>query len=309
MKKVLFVLTMGFALFSMHFGSGNLVYPLALGSTFGAASLPALLGFLVTAVGFPAVGFLSMVLFKGEPKVFFGRFGPLVATAAIGVIVGVMGPFGCLARCIALTHTITTHVYADLSLELFSLLSCLLIFCLCLKKSRIVSILGKVLTPILLLTLAAVMVGGLFSDKDLYFNFENSLSNSCQGLFLGYQTMDLLAALFFCHLLFKPIQAYAEAHKLSPFRLAFQTSCVASLLLILTYAGFGLLSATHAELLQNVPPEFLLIRLSEYVLGANGAILTVGLVVFTCLTTAMALAAIFADFLTIELRLAYGYSL
>src|ERR1700690_1789049 len=111
MKKFLFVLTMGFALFSMHFGSGNLVYPLELGSKFGQASLPALLGLLVTAVGFPAVGFLSMVLFQCEPKAFFGRFGKLPAVLMIGVIVGVMGPFGCLARCVALTHTIITQLY------------------------------------------------------------------------------------------------------------------------------------------------------------------------------------------------------
>ncbi|HXF28425.1 MAG TPA: branched-chain amino acid transport system II carrier protein, partial [Chlamydiales bacterium] len=285
------------------------VYPLELGCKFGAASLPALLGLLVTAVGFPAIGFLSMVLFKGEPKVFFGRFGTLVATLCIGVIVGVMGPFGCLARCVALTHTITTQVYAGVSLELFSFLSCLLIFFLTIKKSRMVSLLGKVLTPFLLLTLAAVMVGGLFSDQNFSPNFENSFSNFYQGLFVGYQTMDLLAALFFCHILFKPLNSYAEKNNLSVFRLALQTSCVASGLLVLTYAGFGLLSATHADLLKGVAPEFLLIRLSEYVLGSNGALLTMGLVVFACLTTAMALSAIFADFLTAELKLPYVYSL
>ena len=309
MKKFLFVLTMGFALFSVHFGSGNLVYPLELGATFGPASLPALLGLLVTAVGFPAVGFLSLVLFQGEPKAFFGRFGRLPALLMIAVIVGVMGPFGCLARCVALTHTITTQIYTGISLELFSALSCLLIFFLTFRKNRLVALLGKVLTPFLLVTLTLIMVGGLLTDKSFSPIMKAGFSNFYQGLFVGYQTMDLLAALFFCHILFKPLESYAKKENISLFSLALQTSCVASFLLIVTYAGFGLLAATHADQLQGVAPEFLLIRVAEYVLGAKGALLTMLLVVFACLTTAMALATIFADFLTAELKFGYGYSL
>jgi len=309
MRHFLFVLTSGFALFAMHFGSGNLVFPLTLGCELQNNTLPALLGLLVTAVGFPAIGFLSMILFQGEPKAFFGSFGKLPALLMIGTIVGVMGPFGCLARCVALTHTIVHEGMPTLTLELFSALACLLVFLLTLKRARIVELLGKVLTPFLLLTLAVTLVAGFFSDKSTTFAFENSLQNFSRGLFEGYQTMDLLAALFFCHILFQPLQRYASTHNVSLFRLAMQISLVASLLLTLTYAGFGLLSASHATLLQNTPPELLLIRLSEYVLGAHGALLTMALVAFACLTTAIALAAIFSEFLRDTLKLPYFYAL
>ena len=64
MKHVAFVVTMGFALFAMHFGSGNLVYPLQTGALLGESILPALLGLIVTAVGFPAIGFLTLAEIK-----------------------------------------------------------------------------------------------------------------------------------------------------------------------------------------------------------------------------------------------------
>ena len=305
MKHLIFILTMGFALFSMHFGAGNLVYPLELGCTFGAASLPALCGLLVTAVGFPAVGFLSMILFQGEPKAFFGRFGPIVATLMIAIIVAVLGPFGSLSRCVALTYTITQETYSGLSLEFFSAFSCLVIFALLIRKNSVIALLGKFLTPLLLLTLVTIMIGGLFSETSFSPEFEHSSLNFCKGIVVGYQTMDLLAALFFCHILFKPLESYSRENNISLFRVAFQTSCVASLLLILAYVGFGLLSAMHADLLKGICPELLLLRLSEAVLGKSGALLTHALVVFACLTTAMALGAIFADFLVMTVKLPY----
>ena len=45
-----------FMLFSLFFGAGNLIFPPFLGQNAGSATLPAMLGFLLTAVVLPVLG-------------------------------------------------------------------------------------------------------------------------------------------------------------------------------------------------------------------------------------------------------------
>ncbi len=53
----------GIAIFSMFFGSGNVVFPLLLGKMTGEQIPWALLGLTITAVGAPLLGLLGSVLF------------------------------------------------------------------------------------------------------------------------------------------------------------------------------------------------------------------------------------------------------
>ena len=54
-----------FMLFSMFFGAGNLIFPPFLGQNAGSASLPAILGFLITAVVLPVLGVVVIAKFDG----------------------------------------------------------------------------------------------------------------------------------------------------------------------------------------------------------------------------------------------------
>ena len=43
-------------LFGMFFGAGNLIFPVHLGQMAGQNALPAIIGFIITAVGIPILG-------------------------------------------------------------------------------------------------------------------------------------------------------------------------------------------------------------------------------------------------------------
>ena len=43
-------------LFGMFFGAGNLIFPVHLGQIAGANVIPAMVGFIITAVGIPILG-------------------------------------------------------------------------------------------------------------------------------------------------------------------------------------------------------------------------------------------------------------
>lgn len=51
---------MAFTFFSMFFGAGNLIFPPFVGAQAGAAAVPAIIGFIVSAVGLPILGVLAV---------------------------------------------------------------------------------------------------------------------------------------------------------------------------------------------------------------------------------------------------------
>ncbi len=314
MKKFLFIITTGFALFSMHFGSGNLVFPLAMGASSQEFTWASLCGLLFTAVGLPMVGFLAIIKLAGSTRRFFNAFGPLTGLLVMTAIISILCPLGAMPRCIALTHTIMQELFSSITpkLSLFCIFACLVIYGCTFKKQVIVPLLGKILTPLLLLTLATILGYGLFKAPTLSFKVDNASSYALEGLFAGYQMMDLLAALFFSRLIFVPIERFAKEVNETPFSLGLSVALVACTLLALSYIGFGFLAQSYSTLLKDTPPEMLLVRLSEALLGPVGAYITASLAILACLTTAIALGVAFSEFLEVELlqkKISYSASL
>ena len=59
------MVTVSFMLFSLFFGAGNLIFPPFLGQNAGTATIPALVGFLITAVVLPVLGVIVVAKFDG----------------------------------------------------------------------------------------------------------------------------------------------------------------------------------------------------------------------------------------------------
>ena len=71
-NRQLSFVVIGLALFSMFFGSGNLIYPLFIGQLAEGQWITATMGFLLTAVLVPLAGVAAMVVYKGDYTAFFG---------------------------------------------------------------------------------------------------------------------------------------------------------------------------------------------------------------------------------------------
>src|SRR5205085_1194147 len=94
----------GFALFSMFFGSGNLVFPILVGKECGGHFFLSALGILFTGVFLPFLAVFAMMLFQGSISSFFTCFGQRGTFLFSLLILGLMGPFGVLARCLTVAH-------------------------------------------------------------------------------------------------------------------------------------------------------------------------------------------------------------
>lgn len=79
------LLLVGFTLFSMFFGAGNLIFPPDLGAKAGANLWPAFLGLAISAVGLPVAGVIAVARADGLDKL-AGRVHP----AVVGLLAGIL---------------------------------------------------------------------------------------------------------------------------------------------------------------------------------------------------------------------------
>ncbi len=304
MKTKTIVLSTGLAMFSMFFGSGNLVFPLVVGQMSEGHYGIAALGIIFTGVIVPILGMLAMLLFQGSQYDFFIRLGKPATFWFPLLALSIMGPFGVLARCITVAHGSFRLIFENTPLWGFSALACACIFLLTLKKTRIISLLGSILTPFLLLSLAVIVCLSVSSGGNSMPSIAegSSWASFKIGIFQGYQTMDLLAAFFFSTFVINHLKGHKtiqdNPHQSLPIFL--QSALISASLLALIYFVLVLMGSTYAQELSLVPPQEMLGFIAQKTLGSFAAPVVCATVVLACLTTAIVLTSLFADFLRTE---------
>ncbi len=291
-------LTAGFAMFSMFFGSGNLVFPLSIGYTTLDNCLGAALGLLLTGTLVPFLGLLALIYAGGSRQAFFAKLGRVPAFIVTFLILSILGPFGVCARCVLVSYGSIELLLPNLSLTLFSAVFCLLAALMTLNRQRVVRIIGRYLTPFLLLGIVLILAVGIYYAPVAKNSSLTSFQSFNAGLHQGYQTMDLLAAFFFS----ATVVEYLRAHvgKKAPLTLiareAVKASFVGVSLLGLIYVGFVSLGASYAPFLDAHHPESMLILIAKHTLGPMALPVIALTIVMACLTTLIILSSLFADF-------------
>jgi LIVCS family branched-chain amino acid:cation transporter len=302
------VFTTGFALFSMFFGAGNLIFPLIIGRSTGGNWIYALSGLAITAVIVPFLGLAGMIFFQADCRNFLNRIGKTPGFLLLLLLQLILGPLGVIPRLFTLMHAILKPYFLSLPLPLFCLIAALTIFICSFKKQNLIRILGIVLTPILLISLACLFVSG-FVYKSATPSFAVSPASSFwQGFLGGYNTMDLIAAFLFATVVLPHFQKETtfitspEEQKKTIFKKVFFSSLVAASLLLLTYIGICFISCYHAPPESaSFPSEAILGVIAYKLLGSTGGFIAAIAIVTACLTTAITLTLIFAEYLQKDL--------
>ena len=205
----------GFTLFSMFFGAGNLIFPPFLGAQAGQESWKAMAGFLVSAAGLPVLGVAAAALAGGLEKL-AGRVGPHFAAVFPVLIYLFIGPCLAIPRTASTSFEMTVLPAANaLGIDLegrflgvqgafaaqagYSVLFFIVAVLLSLKPERLTDRLGKVLCPTLLILIAVIFTGCLVWPVGIPSGPEASYRSApaLKGFLEGYGTMDTLAALNF----------------------------------------------------------------------------------------------------------------
>lgn len=198
------LLLVGFTLFSMFFGAGNLIFPPFLGAQAGTSTWPAMAGFALSAIGFPILGVVAVARSGGLSRL-AGRVHPRFAAVYTMLIYLSIGP------CLAIPRTASTSFEMAVSpflppdapfglLQLgYSALFFGVALLLALKPEKLTDRLGKVLCPTLLLLILVIFLGCALRPPGGYGAVTDAYASNpaVQGFLVGYQTMDTIAALNF----------------------------------------------------------------------------------------------------------------
>src|SRR5699024_9569905 len=96
-------ITVGFALFAMFFGAGNLIIPPILGLTAGSAWFPSVLGFAITSVCATFLGIIAVVVSGDNFNDVGNRINPIFSIIITAICMLSIGPLVAIPRTAATT--------------------------------------------------------------------------------------------------------------------------------------------------------------------------------------------------------------
>lgn len=291
-KSVFDAITIGFALFAMFFGAGNIILPPIIGLFTEGTWISAVSGFSITAILAPFLGIVA-VLISGDEFTDLGnrinsKLGWILATAIILSI----GPLVAIPRTAATTYEIgVLAIFPEFSSIISSVIFFGITLALSISPSKVVNIIGKYLTPLLLILLISMVVIGILHPIDT-----SALSNKDYadpfrlGFAEGYQTMDVLASVIYAGIIISAVKAAGYVSLKDKTRVTYMAGGVAISCLLFIYGGLVYLGATSGyPITENLKRTELLLHISNGLLGDQG---TLGLslcIALACLTTAIAL--------------------
>jgi branched-chain amino acid:cation transporter, LIVCS family len=299
------ILATGFALFAMFFGAGNMVFPLYLGANAGSHIALVAFFFLFVGVGTPLLGLIATSLYKGNYWDFFGRLGKTPAFVIITFLMLVIGPFSAAPRTEVITYQsllpFLPHMISNS--WVFSGLFCLVTFVCAMRETKIIDVIGYVITPVKLFCFTLLIVLGVVIVGHMMPHTLHQKSMVTQAISMGYGTMDMLGAFFFATIAVRAISSRVSSSlpqeaqsKLIISRLL-KSCMVAGALLGLIYFGFMMASYYHSADLSGLTPDKMLHAVSQVVLGSYGAAFVSICVTFACLATSIALADVTSTYL------------
>ena len=293
------ILVIGCTLFTMLFGAGNIIFPLILGRALGTASPWAMLGFVLTGVLLPLVGFISIMLVRGDYVLFLKSLGRIPAFLVASLCMLLLGPLGAIPRCIALAHADLAWYFPSLPASVFSIGAALVVAFCTYTKTNMIALISRFLGPVKIISLLAIAVLGLAVSGEPQ-NLQIAPGESfTRGILGGYGTLDLLAILFFSQFIFRMlVPDEAELSQKVLLRNALLVSAVAGTLMICVYLGFAAVAVLHGSKVAGIADDTLLSALASVILGPKAGIFANLTIILACLTTAIALSASFADFLS-----------
>ena len=293
------ILSSGFAIFTMFFGSGNLVFPLSIGQMAGPDYFLSMLGLFSTAVLLPFLGLFCIFLYNGSAEQFFKRVGKYPGLLLPIIILSLMGPLAVMPRCITVSYASFTLMTESVSLWQFSLINCLIMLGLSFDKGKIVPLLGNVLTPILLFSLAMIIYCGLEKAPFVAETASKIKAPFIEGMNSGYLMMDLLAAFFFASTVITYLRnklsrkSIPEKHK-KPIILLSLILGVSSLGVI--YGFLVYLGSVYSSELATVPTEKGITYIAFKTLGQGAGPVVATAVTLACITTAIILTSVVGEF-------------
>ena len=294
-------------LFGMFFGAGNLIFPVHLGQMAGRNALPAIIGFIITAVGIPILGVAAIgVTHSDGLQTLSGKVGKGYGIFFTCLLYPTIGPLFAIPRCATVSFTtgITPLLGADsperLYLLLFSAVFFAFVLFFSLRPGKITVWIGKIINPLFLFFFAVLMLAALLAPGAAVSAVEPVEAYRSDAFFPalieGYGTMDAIAGLAFGIVVIDVIRRMGVDNDDAIAEDVLSSGLLTGALMALIYVVsivVGAQSRGLFELSEN--GGIALTQIAGHYLGGVGLFILAFTITFACLKTSIGLVTACAE--------------
>lgn len=295
----------GTMLFGLFFGAGNLIFPIYLGQQAGNHVGSAIIGLLITGIGLPLLGVIGMGLTRSD-GVFdlAARVNRTYAYVFTIVLYLTLGPFFAMPRLATTAFQIGLAPFVAASHQKavllgFSVAFFVVTWLLARNPGKIMTYIGKWLTPIFLLLLGSLLLVALVKPLGGFnFTARGAYANSplLTGFTEGYNTMDALASLAFGIVV---IDAIRNLGVDDPNQIAADTIKAGIISMSLMALIYALLAIVGTMSLGRFAPAanggITLAQIANAYFGSFGNVLLALIVIIACLKTSVGITSALGD--------------
>lgn len=283
-------------LFGLFFGAGNLIFPPFLGNQAGNHTMISLLAFSITAVLFPILGAIAVGKTEGL-KNLSNRVGNVFAIVFTTAIYLSIGPGLGIPRAgsVPFEMAIAPYLPETLNLTIARLIYTFLFFSvalwICLKPTKLVSRVGKYLTPALLFLITYMFVRVMSLQKGVAPAVgDYAKAPLVKGFLAGYDTMDAVAALNFGFVITLAIRRFGIEDKKQVTSYTAKAGIIAGTVLFVVYLMLSTIGMVKSSaFVGSENGAVVLAKAVELVFGKSGLILLASIFTLACLTTCVGL--------------------
>lgn len=307
----------GITLFSMLFGAGNLILAPMVGAQAGTVVAPAMVGFIVSAVGLPILT-IAAVAKIGTATELGNLIHPLFSKVFMALVYLAIGPFLAIPRTASTSFQMLLPLLG-ISQErvalvqlLFTLVFFATAFVLALHPTKLNKLMGMFSGPALII-LITMLVG-----KTLMFPpaapeatqiAAYSSNPAATGFIRGYETMDMLATLAFGVVVAMNIQSLGLENPRDISGQVIRSGVIAGAVMAVVYLGMSYIGVTVGPLVGATVNGASIIALAANIqYGVAGSALVAAIFLIACLNVCVGLVSSIAEyFVTTELGVHLNY--
>ena len=311
MKKLTFreIIVVASMLFGLFFGAGNLIFPVHLGQLAGRNVIPAIIGFIVTAVGIPIFGVAAIGITHSDGlQTLSSKVGKGYGIFFTCLLYLTIGPLFAIPRCATVSFTTgVAPMLLDpskewLALLIFSAIFFAFVLFFSLRPGKITVWIGKIINPIFLLFLAVLVIAALtnpgasIAAVEPVEAYATGTSSFFSSFIEGYGTMDAIAGLAFGIVVIDIIRSMGVTDDSDVAKDVLSSGLPTSIPMIVIYVTTILMGTQSRGLFETSENGGIaLAQISGHYLGRAGSLVLAVTITCACLKTAIGLVTSCSD--------------
>lgn len=295
-------MVVGFAMFAIYFGAGNLIFPPFIGFETGTNWVAGLVGLVMTGIALPILAVAAVANAGGTFEALTRPITPWFHQVYNFLVMIGVGMLITIPRTAAVAYETGFSVILPMvDQSLLKPIAIIAFFALTYyfanDRSKVIDKVGKVLTPVLLVILVGIVI--LAIVRPLGVPAATELANPFYFAFTqSYQTGDVLTGLLCAVIFVEALRGKGYIDKASNVKMVMLSCVIAFTGLFVVYGGLEYLGATGNNLFAvGTDHTELLTGLVQRLSGNGGLIALAVAVALACLTTSVGLTAVVADFI------------